>query len=197
MNEKLNDNNKNIENGETIDKNLISECEAADENIPVEQHEDLKNEMNELKTKLEELRSKYDECFSMLQRVAADFDNYKKRVQREKENWERDAICEVVALFLPILDNLERAIKAAEQECDFKSILEGVKMVYSQFNEVLRNLGVEPIICEGEKFDPNFHEALIHIKDDAYDENVVVEELRKGYIKDNKVIRHSAVKVAN
>ncbi|NLC67206.1 MAG: nucleotide exchange factor GrpE [Clostridiaceae bacterium] len=154
-------------------------------------------EIEGLRVQLQEARAKCDEYFNMLQRVAAEFDNYKKRTQREKETYRKEITCEIVASFIPVLDNLERALNAVVPGCDANSIREGIELVYSQFCEILGSLGVEPIKCVGEKFDPNLHDAVMHINDEAYGENVVVEELRKGYMVEDRVIRHSMVKVAN
>ncbi|NSW91311.1 MAG: nucleotide exchange factor GrpE [Firmicutes bacterium] len=162
-----------------------------------DEKENLKKEMEKLRKQLEEATSKCEEYFNMLQRTAAEFDNYKKRTQKEKEVLGKEVVCDVVATFIPVVDNLERALKATEKECDLKTVREGIELVYNQFSEILKNLGVEQIKCVGEKFNPNFHDAVMHVKDEAYGEGEVVEELRKGYVMEDKVIRHSMVKVAN
>lgn len=131
------------------------------------------------------------------QRLAAEFDNYKKRTAKEKEKLYDASIVETVAFFLPVLDNIELALKATDN-CNEKSIRDGVDMIYRQFQESLANLGVECIEAVGAKFDPQLHEAVMHIEDKEYGDNEIIEEFRKGYIyKDGTVIRHSIVKVAN
>jgi len=132
-----------------------------------------------------------------LQRLAAEFDNYKKRTAREKEKLYDASIVETVASFLPVLDNIELALKATDN-CNEKSIRDGVDMIYRQFQESLANLGVKYIEAIGEKFDPQLHEAVMHVEDKEYGDNEIIEEFRKGYIyKNGVVIRHSVVKVAN
>lgn len=165
-------------------------CEAACE-------ASLKEEIDNLKSQLEEKTKKCEEYFSMLQRTAAEFDNYKKRTVKEKEAIYTDAMSDVVASFLPVVDNIERALLASEKEADFKALREGIELIYRQFKEIMTKLGVEEIKALGEKFDPNLHNAVMHIEDSEYEENVIVEEFQKGYKFKDKVIRHSMVKVAN
>jgi len=156
-----------------------------------------KSEIESLKASLEDKTKQCDEYKDMLQRLAAEFDNYKKRTAREKEALYFDALSDVVSEFLPVIDNIERAINACKSENTQESMLEGIELISRQVKETLKKLGVEPIECVGKKFDPNLHEAVMHIEDDTYEQNVVVEEFQKGYICKDKVIRHSIVKVAN
>ena len=146
---------------------------------------------NELEEKLKEANDKY-------MRLFAEFDNFKKRSQREKDARYADAVIDAVAALLPIGDNLERALKTevtSEEAAKFK---EGVEMVMKQFTDSLEKLGVTEIKAEGEQFDPNLHNAVMHIEDETVDDNTVVEELMKGYILNNeRVVRYSMVKVAN
>lgn len=154
-------------------------------------------EIEELKAECEAKAKQCEEYFNMLQRTAAEFDNYKKRTAREKEALYQDATSDVVAAFLPVVDNLERAIQAASNDAGSNSLKEGIELVYRQFSEVLKKLNVEVIEAVGKEFDPNLHNAVSHIDDENYGENEVVEEFQKGYILKDKVIRHSMVKVAN
>ncbi len=157
----------------------------------------LEQEVEVLKKQLGEITQKSEEYLDMLQRTVAEFDNYKKRTQREKESIRKETVCDVVADFIKVADNLERAIESTEKDCDYKTVREGIELVYKQFNEILKNLGVEEIKCVGEKFDPNLHNAVMHINDKNYNESEVIEELQRGYIMEDRVIRHSVVKVAN
>lgn len=166
------------------------------------EHED--NQSDDLKAKIEsiqgELEEKNKQCadyFDKLQRMAAEFDNYKKRSAKEKEAVYIDAACDVVKAFLPVLDNVERAIKAIPEEESTKSIRDGVEMILKQFKETFKNIGVEEISAVGQTFDPMLHNAVMHVEDDSYGHNTVVEEFQKGYIYKDKVIRYSMVKVAN
>ncbi len=134
---------------------------------------------------------------NQIQRLAAEFDNYKKRTVKEKERIYSASIADAVACFLPVLDNVERALIASEKSDD-QCIREGIQLIQRQMHDILSNLGVEPIETVGKTFNPGLHEAVMHIEDDAYGENEIVEEFQKGYIyRDELVIRHSVVKVAN
>ncbi len=152
----------------------------------------------EVKAMLEQKSKQCEEYFSMLQRTAAEFDNYKKRTVKEKDVLYNDAVSETVLSMLPVVDNFERAMKAAENDSTTdSSFKEGMELVYRQLKDALKNLGVEEIKSVGETFDPQLHNAVMHIEDDSYDANMVVEEFQKGYVLKDKVIRHSMVKVAN
>lgn len=160
--------------------------------------EEYNNKINALNEQLKEKTTQAEQFFSMLQRTAAEFDNYKKRTNKEKESLYSEAVADVVAAFLPVADNLDRALKACQAEnLDFNALKEGVEMVIRQFNEILNKLGVVEIKAVGEKFDPNMHNAVMHIEDDSVGENTIVEEFQKGYMFRDKVIRYSMVKVAN
>ncbi len=178
-------------NGETGDKAEQSETasegglsDKAEEGTGSreEGHDQKEKEINELK--------------DQLQRLAAEFDNYKKRTRKEKEKIYASSIADVVSAFLPVVDNIERALQASEGSDE--SIREGVVLIHRQMMEVLSNLGVKPIEAKGRKFNPDFHEAVAHVEDENFGENEIVEEFLKGYIfNDETVIRHSVVKVAN
>lgn len=129
-----------------------------------------------------------------LLRLMAEFDNYKKRSARERENIYTDVRVDTVTRFLPVYDNLERALNAETADEAYKK---GVEMTFQQLMEVFKKLGVEPIEALGQKFDPTRHNAVMHVDDEAYGENEVVQELQKGFILGEKVIRFSMVKVAN
>jgi len=128
-----------------------------------------------------------------LVRIMAEYDNFRKRTAKEKDNIYFDACKDILKEVLPVLDNLERAVKIEGNAEDLKK---GVEMTMKQFNNALSKLNVEEIPCEGE-FDPNLHNAVMHIEDDKYDKNSIVEVLQKGYKREDKIIRYSMVKVAN
>ena len=159
--------------------------EAAEETVEEEKTEPTAEE------KLKEQMEKY-------MRLFAEYDNFRKRSQREKDMRYGDAVIDAAAAILPIGDNLERALQTEVESEDAKKLKEGVEMVLKQFTETLEKLGVREIKAEGEQFDPNLHNAVMHIEDETIDDNTVVEDLMKGYIyKDGRVVRHSMVKVAN
>ena len=128
-------------------------------------------------------------------RTLAEYDNYRKRTAKEKENTWVDAKAVCLAELLPMLDNFDRALGVTDS--DFESYKKGVEMIYQGFCETLKKLGVEAFGEEGDEFDPNFHSAVMHIDDENLGENVVVAELQKGYTYRDSVIRHSMVQVAN
>ena len=131
-------------------------------------------------------------------RLFAEFDNYKKRTQKEKDSRYADAVIDTVSELLAVADNLERALAVEVTGDEAKKLSEGVQMVYKQLKETFEKLGVKEINALGEQFDPNLHEAVMHMEDETIDDNTVVEEFRKGYIyNDSRVVRYSMVKVAN
>lgn len=130
-------------------------------------------------------------------RLFAEFDNYKKRTQKEALASYGNGAADTAEKLLPVIDNFERALAAIE-ETDNSPLAEGVKMIYKQFKETFDSMGITEIPAQGEKFDPNVHNAVMHIDDENYGENEIVEVFMKGYkYKDSKVLRHSMVKVAN
>jgi molecular chaperone GrpE len=153
----------------------------------------------ELKKALEKKEKEYQELLDRTQRLAAEYDNFRKRTQKEKERLYSESTCDIVAKFLPVVDNLERALKAAEnEETDAKSLREGVVLVCRQISDILDKLDVKPIEAVGKTFNHDIHNAVMHIEDENYGEGEIVEEFQKGYIyKNETVIRYSMVKVAN
>ena len=129
-----------------------------------------------------------------LLRLMAEFDNYKKRSARERENIYTDIRVDTVTKFLPVYDNLQRALNTETADEAYKK---GVEMTFQQLLEVFHKLGVEEIPAEGEKFDPTLHNAVMHVEDPEHGENEIVQELQKGFRLGEKVIRFSMVKVAN
>lgn len=128
-------------------------------------------------------------------RVMAEYDNFRKRSQKERENIYTDVRADTVLKLLPVYDNLERALKA---ETEDEAYRKGVEMTMDQFKEILEKMGVVEIEAKtGDKFDPTVHDAVMHVEDDSLEEGVVVEEFQKGFKLGDKVIRFSIVKVAN
>lgn len=131
-------------------------------------------------------------------RLYAEFDNYKKRTQKEKDARYADAVIDTSAELLPVLDNLERALAVEVSSDDAVKLKEGVEMIKKQMIDSLQKLKITDIKAVGEEFDPNIHNAVMHVEDESITDNTVVEEFMKGYIYNNeRVVRHSMVKVAN
>lgn len=131
-------------------------------------------------------------------RLFAEFDNFKKRSAREKDARYADAVIDTAGVMLDVLDNLQRALNTEVQTEEAKALYDGVALVEKQMKDVFTKLEITEIPALGEQFDPNLHNAVMHIDDDSVDDNTVVEEFMKGYIyKNSRVVRHSMVKVAN
>lgn len=147
---------------------------------------------------LAELTEKLKDSEDKYLRLYAEFENYKKRTQKEKDARYADAVIDAVAELLPVMDNLERALAVEVKSEDALALKDGVDMVKKQMSESLLKLKVTEIAAVGEEFDPNLHNAVMHIDDEAVTENTIVEEFMKGYIYNSeRVVRYSMVKVAN
>ncbi len=148
---------------------------------------------------LEELVAKKEEELNAAndryQRLLAEYDNFKKRTAKEKEAIYVDSVKDTVAELLPVIDNLLRAVDAFKDKQSDEC--KGVAMVLKQTEDIFAKLGVTEIKAVGEQFNPEYHNAVMHIDDETIDDNTVVEEFQKGYIYKDKVIRYSMVKVAN
>lgn len=171
---------------ETPEEALEQEAQETQEAEP-SQESAPESELETLKNTLAQQEEKY-------LRLAAEYDNYRKRSAKEKESAWTDAKADTAAAFLPIYDNLERALKAP---CSDEAFLKGVEMTMTQLKEVLGKLGIEEIPALGEKFDANLHNAVMHVDDDSVEENTVVEVFQTGFKTGDKVIRFAMVKVAN
>ena len=136
----------------------------------------------------------YEELDDRFKRMLAEFENYKKRNTKEREGLYNSIHSDVVEVMLPVVDNLENAVKAETEDTSYQ---EGVKLILKQFLDVMNKFGVEEIEAIGKTFDPELHEAVSHVEDPEKGEQEVIQEYRKGYKIGNKVVRHSMVIVAN
>lgn len=143
----------------------------------------------------EQLKQEKDDLFNKYLRLQAEYDNYRKRTQREKSADLKYKSQALVTELLPVLDNFERAIQTDADNTDVKSFFEGMEMISRQLKTVLETAGVEAIKTVGEVFDPNVHQAIIQVEDDQYESNIVVEEMQRGYKLKDRVIRPAMVKV--
>lgn len=151
----------------------------------------------EMEQKLKEAESKVDEYIKLAQRVQADFENYKRRNRNAVADAQRDASAEVVEAFLPVLDNLDRAIESITAAGADDSIIKGIELVRRQFLDTLTRLGVEEIEALGKPFDPELHNAVGQVDaEEGQEENTVAAVLQKGYRMNGRVIRYSMVQVA-
>ena len=173
--------------------------EQEEEIVEAESTEEAAEEAKEPEKSNEELlQEKVTELENKYLRLYAEFDNFKKRSEREKDARYGDAVIDTVAAMLDVADNLERALQTEVESEDAKKLYEGIAMVDKQMKDTFAKLEIKEINAKGEQFDPNLHNAVMHIEDETIDDNTVVEEFMKGYIyKGSRVVRHSMVKVAN
>jgi len=180
---------ESMDNDEMKNKECSESCEEVSETSEDDELNLLKKQKEENKKLQEEL----DMIKDRLLRVTAEYDNYRKRTTKEKEGIYSDAYVDVLKEIVPILDNLERAVAADGSLEDLKK---GIQMTIKGCTDSFEKLGIEEIDASGE-FDPNVHNAVMHIEDESLEKNVVAEVFQKGYKKDEKIIRHTMVKVAN
>ena len=142
-------------------------------------------------------KAKIDELNDKVMRQMAEFENYRKRTEKEKQSMFEVGAKSVIEKLLPIVDNFERGLSSLSEEEAQGAFAKGIEMVYKQLMEELSKLEVKPIEAVGKEFDPNLHNAVMHVEDEEAGENTVVEEFQKGYTYRDAVVRHSMVKVAN
>ncbi|MCM3237058.1 nucleotide exchange factor GrpE [Heyndrickxia oleronia] len=160
-----------------------------------EQIETKEKEESDANDALEELQKKLDESENRYLRLRADFDNFRRRVQIDREANEKYKAQSLVTNLLPAIDNFERAMQITPEDEQAKQLMQGVEMVYRNIIDALKKEGVEVIEAVGKEFDPNFHQAIMQGEDENFDSNIVIEEFQKGYILKDRVIRPSMVKV--
>lgn len=185
--------NTNNEHEVNEQEDNSQESEAASEQVTDERPEAAEGEGTD--PELERLRQEKDDLYNRLLRVQAEYDNFRKRTQKEKEADRKYKSQSIVTDLLPVLDNFERALNVEVQDEASKGIFEGLQMVYRQMKDVLEKEGVEEIKTVGEEFDPQIHQAVMQVEDENYESNVVIEELQKGYKLKDRVIRPAMVKV--
>ncbi|MHB8125638.1 MAG: nucleotide exchange factor GrpE [Desulfitobacteriaceae bacterium] len=151
----------------------------------------------QLEAELEVAKTQATEYYAHLQRLQADFDNYRKRTQKEKEDISKYAAERLVGAILPVLDNFERAIGSVQTSQDIAGYAQGVEMIFRQMHNVLIKEGLAVIEAVGQPFDPNLHEAILSVESEEHPENTVVEEVQKGYYLKDRVLRPSMVKVSS
>lgn len=177
----------------------IDEEKTADENAETENEEKLENSESVEEAKKEEvnpLQEKYDTLNNQYIRLAADFDNYRKRQEQEKEALLKYGAESTLKKMIEVLDNFERGLKAIETVEDCEKVKECYNLAYKNFTDVLTKAGLEPIKAEGETFDPNFHEAVMQTPSTEHPEHTIIAELQKGYKLGDKVLRPTLVNVA-
>lgn len=168
--------------------------ETADEGTDAE--EKPKKLFGRKKEKKDKKDEKIEELTDQIKRQMAEFDNFRKRTEKEKASMYVIGAREIVEKILPVVDNFERGLAAAADRAD-DPFVDGMNKIYKQMMTTLEELGVSPIEAVGKEFDPNFHNAVMHVEDEEAGDNIIVEEFQKGYLYKDFVVRHSMVKVAN
>ena len=174
--------------------------ENIEKNSNIENNQNLENEVNEndelklLKEKLAKQKEDLEDKDDRIKRLMAEFENFKKRSDKERTGLYNSVMGDVITSLLPVLDNLEKAAKTETKDEQYKN---GIEMVVNQFKDVLKANGVTEIEAVGKKFDPSLHEAVSLVQDEKLGEKEIKEEFRKGYMIGDRVLRHSLVVVAN
>ncbi len=161
-----------------------------------EERQEKDKEIGELKKKLEEKEKEIKEHHDRLLRLAADFENYKKRAVRDKEDWTKFANEDLLRTILPFIDNLERAINHAQKTSDTGVLIEGVRLTIQQILQSLNKFGLSSFQSVGKPFDPTVHEAMLVVETDKHEPNQVVEEFQKGYLLNDRLLRPATVSVS-
>ena len=181
---------------QNVSEEAVEQAEATDEQENVEDAE-TDTPLFGKKKKKDKKDEKIEELTDRVQRQMAEFDNFRKRTEKEKSQMFEVGAKSILEKLLPVVDNFERGLAAISDEEKESSVASGMDMIYKQLTAMLEECGVKPIEAEGQPFDPDFHNAVMHIEDEAYGENVVAQELQKGYMYHDTVLRYSMVQVAN
>ena len=194
--EVLEDKAEEVEEAEEASVNVENESEnaEADDEAPLK-HKD-KKRLKKAEAEIEKLKAELAEEQEKYMRLYAEYDNFRRRSAKEREGIYADAYSDALVQILPIIDNLERATQYGKDDPD-SPMAKGIELTVKSCVEALNKMGVFEIEALGKPFDPNFHNAVMHVEDDSYGENEIVEVFMKGYVKGDKVLRFSMVKVAN
>ena len=179
--------------GEALPEEEAAGEEEAKESAPQEE----KKGFFKKKEKKDPKDTQIEELTDRLRRTMAEFDNFRKRTEKEKSAMFEVGAKDIVERILPVIDNFERGLASMPEDVKGTAFAEGMEMIYKQLLKNLEEAGVKPIEALGQPFDPNFHNAVMHVEDENLGENVVSQELQKGYMYRDSVVRHSMVQVAN
>lgn len=186
---------ENEEINDTAEEETVEEAEEAVAEEPETEKE--KGSFFKKKEKKDKKDEKIEELTDRVRRQMAEFDNFRKRTEKEKTQMFETGAKSIVEKILPVVDNLERGLAAVTEEEKGTPFVEGMEKIYKQMMTVLEEAGVKPIEAVGQEFDPNLHNAVMHVEDEEFGENIIAEEFQKGYTYRDSVVRHSMVKVAN
>ena len=186
---------ENEEINDTAEEETVEEAEEAVAEEPETEKE--KGSFFKKKEKKDKKDEKIEELTDRVRRQMAEFDNFRKRTEKEKTQMFEIGAKSIVEKILPVVDNFERGLAAVTEEEKGTPFVEGMEKIYKQMMTVLEEAGVKPIEAVGQEFDPNLHNAVMHVEDEGFGENIIAEEFQKGYTYRDSVVRHSMVKVAN
>ena len=186
-----------VENGEAETEEIP--VEDGDEEASQDDKKDSKSKTSFFgkKKKDNKLEQQIEELTDRLTRQMAEFDNFRKRTEKEKSQMYEVGAKDIIEKILPVVDNFERGLDAVKEEDKEDPFVQGMEKVYKHLLTTLEGIEVKPIEAVGQPFDPNFHNAVMHVEDENFGENIVAEEFQKGYTYRDSVVRHSMVKVAN
>ena len=170
------------------------ETEESTEQAPAGEKEEKKGFFKKKKDPRDE---KIEDLTDRVKRQMAEFENFRKRTDKEKSAMYEMGAKDIIERILPVIDNFERGLATVPDDAKETPLAEGMEKIYKQFRKTLEEAGVKAIEAVGQEFDPNYHNAVMHVDDDSLGENIVAEELQKGYMYRDSVVRHSMVKVAN
>ncbi len=182
-------------NNKVVEDNVKEEIEEQVDMKEEEQSAEEHGETDDLEQEIEQLKTEKDELQQKLLRVQADFENFRKRTKKERENDLKYKSQDIALELLPVVDNFERALQVEMEEEAARKLVEGMEMIYRQLLQALQNAGIEEIKAEGEPFDPHYHQAVMQVKEEDKESNIVLEVLQKGYLLKDRVIRPAMVKV--
>ena len=186
------------EKGENVSKEEDSKEETSEGTEEKEESEDSSGKkLFGKKNKKDKKDEKIEELTDKLTRQMAEFDNFRKRTEKEKSQMYEIGAKDIIDKILPIVDNFERGLGAVTEEEKEDPFVQGMEKVYKQLMTTLDGIGVKPIEAVGKEFNPDFHNAVMHVEDEELGENIIAEEFQKGYMYHDSVVRHSMVKVAN
>ncbi|MBY0758673.1 nucleotide exchange factor GrpE [Sellimonas caecigallum] len=187
-------------NAEAADEDVTKENPETDSEAETEQEAEEKKEKKSFfkkKNKKDPKDEKIEDLTDKLTRQMAEFDNYRKRTEKEKSAMYEIGAKDIIEKILPVIDNFERGFQSVDEEKRKDPFVDGMDKVYKQLMKTLEDAGVKQIEALGQEFNPDFHNAVMHVEDEEAGENIVVEEFQKGYMYRESVVRHSMVKVAN
>ena len=190
-------NQENIPDDEKHEEDQINKDDISSQETEVISPEDLKNSISNNDARLEQLEKEHETLKNQYVRISADFDNFRKRQSRDQDDLKVQLVSKTLTAILPIVDNFERARQQLKPESDeAQGLHRSYQGLYKQLVEVLKQQGVAPMRVVGQQFDPNLHEAVLREPSDEFSEDLIIEELQRGYHLDGKVLRHALVKVS-